>query len=146
MSTDIRKAYSEIYQILQLLDNEFIDKIPNKLIEFIEREKDNNYNVIIKSDIPLEEQDLLEETINILAMLKLDYWCESENEKEELKKILVENEYYYQEELREKYNTDNIFKNRKIENTNNLPIKIEKPNFLKKIIQYIQKFLNIKTN
>ena len=144
MSAEIKKAYSEVYEILQLLGSEFIDKVPNKFIEFIAKEKDNEYYQNIKKDIPLEEQNLLEDTINILAMLKLDYWCENEEEKEELESILTENERLYQEDLREKYNPDNIFKRKEIENPNNLPIEIEKVNLWKRILQYIQKLFNIK--
>ena len=144
MSAEIKKAYSEIYDILQLLGSEFVDKIPNEFIEFIDREKDNEYYPNIKKDIPLEEQNLLEDTINILAMLKLDYWCENEEEKEELKSILIENERLYQEDLREKYNPDNIFKRKERENLNNLPIEIEKVNLWKRILRYIQKLFNHK--
>lgn len=112
MSDKIRKAYSEVYEILQLLDDEFIDKVPKKFMEFIEKEKDNDYIPNIKPNVSLEEQELLEDTINILAMLKLDYWCENEAEKQELLDILNKNEIEYQQELREKYNPDNLFKNK----------------------------------
>lgn len=144
MSAEIKKAYSEIYEILQLLGSEFVDKIPNEFIEFIDKEKDNDYYPNIKKDIPLEEQNLFEDTINILAMLKLDYWCENESEKEELRNILIENERIYQEDLREKCNPDNIFKRKEIENSNNLPIEIEKVNLWKRILRYIQKLFNCK--
>ena len=64
----------------------------------------------INPDIALEEQNLLPDTINILAMLKLDYWCKDENEKNELITILKENEQKHQQDVYEKYNPDNIFK------------------------------------
>ena len=112
MSDKIRKAYSEVYEILQLLDDEFVDKVPKKFMEFIEKEKDNDYIPNIKPNVSLEEQELLEDTINILAMLKLDYWCENEAEKQELLDILNKNEIEHQQELREKYNPDNLFKNK----------------------------------
>lgn len=111
MSDNINKAYSEVYEILQLLDVEFTSKLPKKFIEFIEKEKDNEYITNIAPNIPLEEQNLLEDTINILAMLKLDYWS-TEDEKQELLSILNQNEVDYQAELNEKYKPENIFKNR----------------------------------
>ena len=113
MIANIKRAYAETFEILQLLGDEYINKIPNEFIKFIEKEKDNNYNVNINPDIPLEEQNLLEDTINILAILKLDYWCKNKEEKDELKRILIENENEYQEELRKKYNPDNIFNKHK---------------------------------
>lgn len=45
-------------------------------------------------------------------MLNLQYWCKDENEKERLKSVYAENERKYQDELREKYNPDNLFKNK----------------------------------
>lgn len=115
MNDNIRKAYSEINEILSLMDNEFIDKLPKRFIEFIKKERDINYEPNINPNVPLEEQQLLEDTINILAMLKLDYWCETEAEKQELLQILSENEEKYQQELRDKYNPDNLFKKKNIE-------------------------------
>lgn len=40
----------------------------------------------------------------------MNYWCENENEKFELKQIFKNNEDMYENELRKKYNPDNIFK------------------------------------
>lgn len=142
MSDKINKAYSEVYEILQLLDDEFINKLPKKFIEFIEKEKDYEYIASIDPNIPLEEQNLLPDTINILAMLKLDYWS-TEDEKQELLSILNQNEKEYQEELNEKYNPDNIFKNRQsikqeqnIEETSLVPIK--EKNFISKLFEKIK--------
>lgn len=45
-------------------------------------------------------------------MLNLQYWCKDENEKERLKSVYAENKRKYQDELREKYNPDNLFKNK----------------------------------
>lgn len=142
MSDKINKAYSEVYEILQLLDDEFINKLPKKFIEFIEKEKDYDYIVNIDPNIPLEEQNLLPDTINILAMLKLDYWC-TEDEKQELLNILNQNEKEYQQELNEKYNPDNIFKNRQfvkqeqnIEETSLVTIK--EKNFILKLFEKIK--------
>lgn len=113
MGDNIRKAYSEVSKILELLGAEYINKIPNEIIENINKEKDNEYIVNINPDIPLEEQNLLQDTISILAMLKLDYWCENEDEKKELLNILNKNEEEYQKEMREKYNPDDLFKNKR---------------------------------
>ncbi len=142
MSDKINKAYSEVYEILQLLDDEFISKLPKKFIEFIEKEKDNEYITNINPQIPLEEQNLLADTVNILAMLKLDYWS-TEDEKQELLSILNQNEKEYQAELNEKYNPDNIFKNRQsikqnknAEETSLVPIK--EKNFILKLFEMIK--------
>lgn len=142
MNDKINKAYSEIYVILQLLDDEFINKLPKKFIEFINKERDTNYIVNIDPNIPLEEQNLLPDIINILAMLKLDYWS-TEEEKQELLSILNQNEKKYQEELREKYNPDNLFANRQpVKNAKQAEeislIPIKEKNFFIKLFEKIK--------
>lgn len=111
MENSINKAYAEVYEILQILGYEYIKEIPKKFLSFLRTNKDDEYIVIIDPEEPLEKQNLLEETINILALLKLNYWCKSQEEKEELEQLFKANEEKYQAELREKYNPDNIFQN-----------------------------------
>ena len=111
MKTNTKDAYVEVLSIIDLLEENQKNKIPKKIKDFFEDNKNKNYQANIVPDIPLEEQDLLQETIDILAMLKLNYWCTNE-EKEELLDLLNENEKKYQEELLGKYNPDNLFKRR----------------------------------
>ena len=84
MNNNMKRVYSETYAILQTLHEEFLNKVPKNLIKFLEAEKDNTYNINIHPSIPLENQNLLPETIGLLAMLKLDYWCEDEEEKKRI--------------------------------------------------------------
>lgn len=108
MENNLRKAYSEIYEILNLMETEYTDKVPNKFKELIISEKDNSFKPNIKINIPLESQNLQKDTLTILAILYLNYWCESEQEKEELIKLFNE----VDKQNAEKYNIDNIFKKR----------------------------------
>ena len=41
-----KKAYSELYAILQMLGKEYIDKIPEKIYKTIEKRKDAAYNPV----------------------------------------------------------------------------------------------------
>lgn len=88
VSKHTREAYSEIDEFLSLLTEEQIKKIPLKLREFFEEEKDKEYNKKIDSEIPIKDQNLKSETLAIIAMLNLQYWCEDEQEKERLKKYM----------------------------------------------------------
>ena len=110
-----KEIYSEVYQILNLLGNDYIDKLPTSLINMLREKREVNYNPEYTDDIPLNEQNIKKETMSIIALLYLNYWCEDENEKLEVKQILKSNEDNYQLELRERYNPDNIFKNYKQE-------------------------------
>ena len=107
----IKQTYSEIDEFLELLDEKTKNEVPAKLREFFKKEKDNDYHKEIDPNISIKEQNLKKETLALIALLNLEYWCKDEKEKERLKKIYANNENKYQEELREKYNPDNIFKN-----------------------------------
>lgn len=135
--SNLKKAFSEVDMILNLIDSEMKNKVSANFIKFIKEEKDNNYKPNINPEIPLEEQDILPETIDILALLKLNYWC-NEEEKKELLKILNKNEQQFQKEAKEKYDIDKLFKQNKTKETINLPEKVESENFIKKLIKFIK--------
>ena len=105
MNIETRQAYSEVNKFLELIGEEMSNKIPLKLRNFFKREMDKNY-------IPIKEQNLKRKTIAIIAGLNLQYWCKEERKQELLEKY-SNNEKKYQEELREKYNADDIFKKNK---------------------------------
>ena len=115
MNKKTKEIYSEVYQFLNLLGNDYIDKLPTSLINMLREKREVNYNPEYTYDIPLNEQNIKKETMSIIALLYLNYWCEDEKEKLEVKQILKSNEDNYQLELRKRYNPDNIFKNHKQE-------------------------------
>ena len=112
VSINTRKAYSEIDEFLGLLSEEQRNKIPKKLREFFKEEKDQEYKKGINPNIAIKNQDLKEETLGIIALLNLQYWCEDENEKQRLKEVYAKNEQVYQEMLQVAFNPDDIFKKR----------------------------------
>ena len=116
MNIKTKEIYSEVYQVLNLLGNEYIDKLPNSLLNMLKEKRNISYTPQYIEDIPLNKQNIKNETLAIIALLHLNYWCENEKEKIELKQILKNNEDKYQQELRNKYNTENIFKKHKREN------------------------------
>lgn len=107
-----------------------MDKLPIKLIKAIKENRDLNYNPIYNPSIPIKEQKIKRETLSMIAVLDLNYWCENEEEKIKLKKQFNENELKYQKQLKEKYNVENLFKSKQkeeiIDNVQNLPIEIKK--------------------
>ena len=116
MENDDEIAYAEVDEILQLLEQEYVDRIPNKIKDFLKEERSKEYNPIIRTDIPLDEQNLNRNTFILLAVLNLNYWCDSEEEKQEILREFAENEnvkIQEQKELEEQYNPDNLFRNRK---------------------------------
>ncbi len=140
-----KQAYSEIDEFLSLLDEKTRNEVPSKLREIFKNEKDNNYHKEINPNIPIKEQNLKKETLALIALLNLKYWCKDEKEKERLKQVYANNENKYQEEIRKKYNPDNVFKNninyKKKENTTLIEVKEKK--WYEKIFESIRKILKI---
>lgn len=143
VSANTRQAYSEIDEFLGLLNDEQRNKIPQKLREFFREEKDENYIKGINPKEPIKNQNLKEETLGIIALLNLQYWCEDENEKQRLKEVYAKNEKVYQEMLQVAFNPDDIFKKKTqpIENeqVKNTQMVVYKETFIKKIIGKIKK-------
>ena len=115
MDGETQEIYSEVYSILNLLGKNFINKLPKSLYEMIKKEKSSSYNPQYKANVKLEEQNIKRESLSMIALFHLNYWCESEEEKQELKSIFLENEEKYQAEIREKYNPDNLFKKSRVD-------------------------------
>ncbi len=149
LSVATRQAYSEIDTFIELLDEYNKNKIPQKLRLFFKKNKDINYIKEINPNRPIDEQNLKNETLALIAMLNLKYWCESEEEKERLKSIYEKNEIKYQEELREKYNPDNIFKNKEEkteseEIPNTAIVEYKKDTIFEKIKRFLSNIFKIK--
>ena len=136
MENELLKAYAEVDEILANMESIYVEKIPKKIRELFSNNRLEGYTPNINSKIPLDEQNLQKKTYSILAMLNLNYWCENENEKQELIAIYAENDRKKEEELREKYNPDNLFKNKHKE----INKEIEKENETA-IVQYHESIL-----
>lgn len=136
-------AYSEVCTILNMLEDEYKERVPKNVMDFFEEERDKEYNPIIDVNIPLEKQNLKRKTLVLLAILNLNYRCDSEEEKQEILDSFAKNEELKrikEKELTENYNINNLFK--KIENNENKTevslIEYKKQNFIQKIILKIK--------
>ena len=136
-------AYSEVCTILNMLEDEYKERVPKNVMDFFEEERDKEYNPIIDVNIPLEKQNLKRKTLVLLAILNLNYWCDSEEEKQEILDSFAKNEELKrlkEKELTENYNINNLFN--KIENTENKIevslIEYKEQNFIQKIISKIK--------
>lgn len=109
MKEEYREAFSEVAQVINLMPSNLANKIPLGFKQIIQTEKSKTYIPNITE--PIEQCNLRTETTIILAVIYRDFLC-SKQERENLlsrdSKQLAE----FEKELREKYNPDNIFKNR----------------------------------
>ncbi len=137
----------QINEILKYMEPNLKARIPKKFISYFENNKSQEYNWTIDKSQPLEKQDLLPTTKEILTVLYKDFICD-DVERIKLEKTLSNNEIKYQNELREKYNPDNIFKDKQkaIETTEKLEENIEivayKESFFSRIISKIKLFFH----
>jgi len=137
MENSLKKSYSEVYEILNLMEKKYIDKVPQKVKQLFETEKNNDYKCIIDINKPLEEQNLQKETLTILAILYINYWYENEEERQEL----IKNFDNVDKQNEERYSIDNIFKqkNKDIGIIEEKSLVEYKENFLVKLINKLKR-------
>ena len=58
----------------------------------LEEKRNNNYNPVYTEEMILKQQNMKKETISMISLLYISYWCENEEELKELKKKIKENE------------------------------------------------------
>lgn len=147
---DDMMAYSEIFEILSLMEEEDKEKVPQEVRDFFEEQRMKEYKPNIRTDIPLTEQNLRRETVVLLTILVINYWCDSEEEKQSFIDELEKNEKI-KKEIQEKYNPDNLFKNRKktkedvvMEQVENVEMIQYKENLFTKLKKWFEKMFNKK--
>ena len=147
------EAFTEVNEIIKMMPEELVNKIPNKFREMIEEERDKEYVPNIQE--PLEKCKLKNETIIILGLIYRDFLCSPEERKrlqEKDAKELAETQKAIEKENREKYNPDDIFKNRRQSNTeqiqqsqeNNSMIVVKEEKWYQKIFNIIKGIFKIK--
>lgn len=148
ISVAYSEAAVEVLDILKHTKEEDVNKIPKKFIEFLESNKSKTYISKLDHTKTIKEMDLKPKTHALLGLIYLKYWA-NEEEKVNFKKRAKENEIKYQKELREKYNTDSLFKNQKETSINKntkkpMSLKVVKDEtFIQKIISKIRKICGL---
>ena len=112
VSVEYANAYSEVLEILKYISKEDYEKIPNSKIELFETNHNKEYIFKYNPNKTLDEQNVSKTAKAIIAILFRDYWA-TELQKE---KIITKQNYdrmQLEEKKKERYNSDNIFKNNK---------------------------------
>lgn len=149
MTLEYRQSLKEVNLIIGLMEKQYIDKIPSKLLNFIKENMDNSYVCNINTSEPINKQNIKKDTKILLSILYRNYWCS----KEEKKKLISEDIYLKnkeEEEKKSKYNIDKIFENKKKNNINendkekSMMIESKKEGIFRKILNKIIKLFKIK--
>lgn len=149
VSVEYANAYSEVLEILKYISKEDYEKIPNSKIELFETNHNKEYIFKYNPNKTLDEQNVSKTAKAIIAILFRDYWA-TEIQKE---KIITKQNYdrkQLEEKKKERYNSDNLFKNN--EKKINLDgtkqeqklalIKINNIKWYKKVWKFITRFFS----
>lgn len=138
---EINKRLVEVEYILRKLDDEYINKIPQEVWDYINKNKDKNYVFEYDNDKILSEQNLNIDTISILTYINMEYLLE-EKERRELLELLKKDDMVAEQQKKEKYNPEDLFKNKKEEPKKPISlieVKIEK--WYEKLFSFFRKIL-----
>ena len=134
------KAFSQLSEIIKNMKKELKEKIPEDLIEDIEKAKDKNYIYKYKPGIPLNQQDLLPETKSLLSVIYSDYLCNETERKKWKEYDRFEAEIL--EKIKKSKNSNEIFNN----NTNKSKDQVtSNTNLVVKDKWYVKIFKKIKS-
>lgn len=146
IAQNYKNAFTEVYEILNLLEEEEYKKIPQNLIDIIAINRNNEYKYQINKGLKLWEQSMLTETKAILYNIFRDY-LSTQNQKKKIIEMQNKERERIEEIKKAKYNVNNIFKH-KNDNTNivyyndvetsTTLIKIRKECFIKKLLNKIK--------
>lgn len=138
---------AELYEIFNYLDYSILEKIPNELKEHIYNIKNNNYNFKLDKSKTLIDQELLQETKQILSVIFLKYCCTQSEVDEILEKHLeiekkIEDSKVGLDDLQNYF--DSHLKNNEETEKSKEMIKIEDTSWYIRLINKIKKFFRIK--
>ncbi len=138
---EINDVAKETLTVLSYFDDNLIKKIPEKFLDYLRNlASTSNYVTHVDVEKKLVNQDISEESKDLIALIYYSYIADEE-EKKEIIKSWNENERLYEKQLEEKYNLNNLFKNKaeKIyEEDNILPIEFKEKSIFHKILDFIK--------
>ena len=143
---DTSIIYEEVYEILNFLNKETVNKIPFEIINMFNKKRDKDYKSRINKNDFLNENNIEKETLDILLYLDLKYFSTEEQKKALLKKY-KENLKIQENKKKEVYNFSSPFDNRITKKYANdiavLPTVVKK-NRLHIFIDKLKDFLKLK--
>ena len=142
------EAAVEVLDILNHTNKEDVQRIPQSFIKFLTDISSKNYKSKFNHEQPINGFNLRKQTKELLGFIYITWWCNKE-EHEKYKNIIHENNMK-QEKIKETYNVNDIFKNKKenkiIQNENVMKkniVEYKKENIFKKFLNKILSFFSI---
>ena len=142
------EAAVEVLDILNHTNKEDVARIPQSFIKFLTNISSKSYKVKFNHEQPINGLNLKKQTRELLGFIYITWWCDKK-EREKYKKLIQESNIK-NEEIKEKYNVNDIFKNKKekqehkiIQNENVMKTSIaeyKKENIFKRVLNKILSF------
>ena len=121
VNTSYANAYKEVIIVINNLVKEDYEKIPKEYIKFLEDNCNNDYEFQYDASKPFDKQELLDDTKYILFAL-FEKFGATEIQKAKIKSFKANYNNKLEEQKREKYKPEDIFKSKQ----NNLNTQIPK--------------------
>lgn len=144
MKNLVEDIYSEVYSLLKIFGQTYIDKLPQEIYNIVRDNRNKEYTPEFSQSIEINKQSIKKETRAFIAFFKLYYWSESKEEQNKWVKLFSENEEKYQKRLMEESNPDNILAKLRSEREKripkkkkafvDLPVPIKKDNIFNKLV------------
>ena len=140
ISMEYANAYTEVLEILKFIPKTDYNKIPQDMIKVFSYNQNKNYIFNYNPLQSLDDQNVSKKAKLIISILFRDYWAQDNQRAKILNKEKIDR-MRFEEEKQEKYNVNNLFKNKQ-ENFQNSErntslIEVKEKNFLQKIIEKI---------
>ena len=145
------EAAVEVLDILNHTAREDVELIPQSFIKFLTDISSKSYKVQFNHEQPVNGMNLRKQTRELLGFIYITWWCNKE-EREKYKNLIHEGNIK-KEEIRELYDANDLFKNKKeTEQVINKPEEIiqeksmteyKKENIFKKFLNKILRFFSI---
>lgn len=151
VSLEYANAYSEILEILRYVSKEDYNKIPEEKIALFQTNSNKDYSFNYDINKTLDEQNVSKKAKTIIAILFRDYWA-TDAQREKIKAKEQYDRKIKEEENREKYNPDNLFKKQDlVKNTEDIMTEevamVEyKESIFRKIFNKLISFIRLKRN
>ena len=146
VNLEYANAYSEVLEILRYVSKEDYNKIPKEKITLFETNNNKEYNFTYDINKTLDEQNVSKKAKTIIAILFRDYWA-TDIQREKIKAKENYDKQIREQEISQKYNNDNLFKNNNIEKERvdeNNKIVLYKESLIKRIINKIINWIKLK--
>lgn len=117
MNSVLCNSYTEVSYILDILGEEYKNKLPKKILKLIYTNKNDDYKINLNFDITKNNINISRNALIIISILNLKYWEYDELKKDKLKNLYAKNEKIYQNKINNYKNDNWLNKNKQtIEN------------------------------